>query len=159
MQTKRILSALIVISISYIGCISQKESKEPITNSFVFLQRYDGIEFCTIYYDLNEIIHRDFTIDSVGKKERLKLIHKERKVTTIEFEKLSKMGNVYIIQENLNFDLEEIEKKYLLDKNVIAFLKIPDGQKGILLKHLWQKGYYVIFKEYQGDYVIVPMEK
>ena len=160
MKSKKILTILLILgSLTIFDCNHSKIVREPIDNSFVVLLKNDNREFVTIYSDLNKITQKDFTNHSIGKEERLDFINKQRKVTSEEFAKLSQMGNVYMVENNPSLDLQKIIEKNTLKNDVLSFLTIPDNQKGLVLKYLYYKGSYVIFKEYRGDYVMIPMNK
>ena len=158
MQCKKILFSIILITISYLGC---KRAINPviITNGFVCLERYDNVEFYTIYSDLYKITPVDFMDKNVGKQERLDLINKQIKVSKLEFDKLKEMGNVFIVEKKQIPNIDTLLQKYIIKEDLLNFLAIPDEQKGFILKYLWSKGYCVIFKEYRGDYVIVSCAK
>lgn len=69
------------------------------------------------------------------------------------------MGDLHIIESEDKIDLEKIANTYIYDTKMLAFNDIPDEQKGLIIKHLWSKGFYVIFKDYQGEYEIVSKNK
>ncbi|MBK6353132.1 MAG: hypothetical protein IPF46_06945 [Saprospiraceae bacterium] len=159
MQSKGILSGILLMVCCVIGCNQSNLIKEPLDNSFVILLTNDNKEFITIYSDLNKITPKDFTKLNVGKKERLDFINIKRKVTAEEFVKLEKMGNIHMVINDQNLDLQKIVDGNTLKDNLLSFSNIPDNQKGLVIKYLHNKGYYVIFKEYRGDYVMIPIKR
>jgi hypothetical protein len=126
-------------------------------NAFVCLLREDNKEFVCFFGDLYKITERDFRDNSIGQKERIDILNRCRKVNFAEFKILETMGNIHIVTGGNEINLDVFSNSFIYGKKNIEFMKIPEDRKGLVVKHLWCKGYYIIFKEYRGEYSLVPL--